>query len=259
MGLGHRQLKLLRPRWDGLTLASKDDPTPGFFVIRVDATGVARVGCHCRIGVLSPAEHRSYGRERSDSRALRASRTFPGRDRSSFEDSDGLIEAGECPDRSGLRRSSVVLVNQATQQIPASDRVVEGGRRDVFRSLRRNKVEPAMGSLAVVVLDVRLQHRAEMSFAQKEHPIEALGADRSDEPFGIGVGLRRPPRSAQDLDPLGPEYLVEDGAEPLVPVMNQVADRVRSENSIRSPSCHKFVLVDEPAQSIMAMNSRETA
>src|SRR5271170_6131162 len=64
-----------------------------------------------------------------------------------------------------------------------------------------------------------------MSFAQKEHPIEALGADRSDEPFGIGIGLRCPPRSAQDLDPLGPEYLVEDGAEPLVPVMNQVADR----------------------------------
>jgi hypothetical protein len=59
--------------------------------------------------------------------------------------SDGLIEAGGCPDRSGLRRSSVILVNQATQQVPASDRVVDGERRDVFRSLRRNKVEPAMG------------------------------------------------------------------------------------------------------------------
>ena len=42
--------------------------------------------------------------------------------------SGGLIEAGECPDRSGLRRFSVVLVNQATQQIPASDRVVDGER-----------------------------------------------------------------------------------------------------------------------------------
>jgi hypothetical protein len=45
-----------------------------------------------------------------------------------------------------------------------------------------------MGSLAVVVLDVRLQHRAKMAFAQKEQPIEALGADRSDEPFGIADG-----------------------------------------------------------------------
>lgn len=82
-----------------------------------------------------------------------------------------------------------------------------------------------MGSLAVVVLDIGLQHRSKMPFAQDENSIEALGANRSDEPFGIGVGLRCPPRRAQDLDPLGPEDLVEDWAEPLVPVMNQVADR----------------------------------
>ncbi|MDR3648765.1 MAG: hypothetical protein P4L20_06710 [Acidimicrobiales bacterium] len=64
-----------------------------------------------------------------------------------------------------------------------------------------------------------------MSFAQEEHPIETLGAHRPDEPFGIGVGFGCAPRSAQDLDPLGAEYLVEDWAEPLVPVMNQVMDR----------------------------------
>jgi hypothetical protein len=34
-----------------------------------------------------------------------------------------------------------------------------------------------------------------------------------------------PPRRAQDLDPLGPEHLVEDWAESFVPVMNQIADR----------------------------------
>ena len=56
-----------------------------------------------------------------------------------------------------------------------------------------------------------------MAFAQKEHPIDELGADRPDEPFGIGIGLRCPPWSAKDLDPLGPEYLVEDWAESLVP------------------------------------------
>src|SRR5579863_5249635 len=78
---------------------------------------------------------------------------------------DGLIEAGRCPDRSALCSYSVVLVNQATQEVPTSDRVVDGERRDVFRSFRRNKVEPSMGSLAVVVLDVRLQHRVEMAFA----------------------------------------------------------------------------------------------
>ncbi len=65
-----------------------------------------------------------------------------------------------------------------------------------------------------------------MSFAQKEHPIEALGADRPNEPFGIGVGLRCPPWCAQDLDPLGAKYLVENWAESLVPIMNQVANRL---------------------------------
>jgi len=95
--------------------------------------------------------------------------------------SDGLIEAGGCPDRGGLRSSSVVLVNQATQDVPTSDRVVDGERRDVSGSVRRNKVESAMESLAVVVLDVFLQHRSEMPFAQEEHPIEALGADRPHE------------------------------------------------------------------------------
>jgi hypothetical protein len=40
--------------------------------------------------------------------------------------SDGVIEAGGCLDRRGLRSSSVVLVNQATQEVPTSDRVVDG-------------------------------------------------------------------------------------------------------------------------------------
>ena len=65
-----------------------------------------------------------------------------------------------------------------------------------------------------------------MPFAQEENPIEALGADRPDEPFGIGIGLGCPPRCAKDLDALGAKYLVENWAESLVPIMNQVANRL---------------------------------
>jgi hypothetical protein len=39
--------------------------------------------------------------------------------------SDDLIEAGGHLDRSGLRSFSVVLVNQATQEVTTSDRVVD--------------------------------------------------------------------------------------------------------------------------------------
>jgi hypothetical protein len=40
--------------------------------------------------------------------------------------SDDLIEAGGHLDRSGLRSSSVVLVNQSTQEVPTYGRVVDG-------------------------------------------------------------------------------------------------------------------------------------
>jgi hypothetical protein len=41
--------------------------------------------------------------------------------------------------------------------------------------------------------------------------------------YALAFGARH--GRAQDLDPLGPEYLVEDWAESFVPVMHQVADR----------------------------------
>jgi hypothetical protein len=83
--------------------------------------GGVGVGRHCRIGILSPAEHHSYGRARSDSGARPPNGSFRDATDPRSRVSDGLIEAGGCPDRSDLRHSSVVLVNQATQQIPASD------------------------------------------------------------------------------------------------------------------------------------------
>jgi len=118
-----------------------------------------RVGCHFRIDVLSPTLDRSYWSCEELLRSTPSKPILPGaRPIPVSRISDSLIEAGGCPDRSGLRRFSVVLVNQATQEVPTSDRVVDGERRDVFLSLRRQKVEAAMGSLAVVVLNVRLQH-----------------------------------------------------------------------------------------------------
>jgi len=60
-------------------------------------------------------------------RSTRAKPTFPGaRPNPISRISDDLIEAGGRLDRSGLRSSSVVLVNQATQEVPTSDRVVDG-------------------------------------------------------------------------------------------------------------------------------------
>jgi hypothetical protein len=91
----------------------------------VARTTFAPVGCQFRIDVLSPAEDRSYGRAKCDSRARRVNRSFQRRDRSPISRiSDDVIEADGCLNRSGLRSSSVVLVYQTTQEVPTSDRFV---------------------------------------------------------------------------------------------------------------------------------------
>ena len=44
--------------------------------------------------------------------------------------------------------------------------------------------------LVVVVVDVRFEHALEVTFADDEESVEALGSDRADESFGVRVGLR---------------------------------------------------------------------
>ena len=65
----------------------------------------------------------------------------------------------------------------------------------------------------------------EVTFADDEESVEALGSDRADESFGVRVGLRGAPRCADDLDAFGAEDLIEGGSETLVPIMDEEADR----------------------------------
>jgi hypothetical protein len=65
-----------------------------------------------------------------------------------------------------------------------------------------------------------------MTFVDYQQTVEALSANRPDEPFGICIGSGRSPRGAQDLDAFGTEDLIEDGTEPLVPIVHQVLDPV---------------------------------
>jgi hypothetical protein len=85
-----------------------------------------RVGCHFRIDVLSHAEDRYSGVRRATPEHAEQTDLYRGVTDPHFEILDGLIEAGGCPDRSGLRGYSVVLVKKVTQEVPTSDRVVDG-------------------------------------------------------------------------------------------------------------------------------------
>ena len=73
----------------------------------------------------------------------------------------------------------------------------------------------------VVVPAVDAEHVLEMSSAEDQDPVEAVGADRADPAFGVGVRVRRLDRCADHLDGLGAEDLVEGVAELGVAVVDQ--------------------------------------
>jgi hypothetical protein len=53
--------------------------------------------------------------------------------------------------------------------------------------------------LALVVIDEFLECPSKVALAERRQSIEALVFDRSDEPFRVGVGVRRLKRRLHDL------------------------------------------------------------
>ena len=64
-------------------------------------------------------------------------------------------------------------------------------------------------ALLVVVLHVGREQLLEMASSEDHDAVEALGSRCADPPLGIRVRLWRPPGSADDLEALGLEDLVE--------------------------------------------------
>jgi hypothetical protein len=83
---------------------------------------------------------------------------------------------------------SVVLVDEAAEAVMAVD-LADGWCRRWLRGLRGPEVERAMRSLRVVVLDVDAQHALEVAAVEDQQPVEAFGADGSDETLGDGVAF----------------------------------------------------------------------
>jgi hypothetical protein len=57
-----------------------------------------------------------------------------------------------------------------------------------------------MRPVLVVVGHVHIKHTLEVPLVQNQHPIEAFRANRTHEPFGHAVRLRRANRRATNLD-----------------------------------------------------------
>ncbi len=88
-----------------------------------------------------------------------------------------------------------------------------------------------MGSVLVVVLDVFVEHPAEMATTLNQRPVEAFVTHGTDEAFGEGVGFRCSHRGADHPDAFCGEDGIEGGGEFGVPIPDQ---RVGCTNSIRA-------------------------
>jgi hypothetical protein len=72
-------------------------------------------------------------------------------------------------------------MDEAAEAIAAQDRAVGVDVPDWWPALGYLKFEPAVWPLLVVVIDVGVQHRLEMAFAQDEDPVETLSPNSPDE------------------------------------------------------------------------------
>jgi hypothetical protein len=82
-----------------------------------------------------------------------------------------------------------------------------------------------VGTVRVVVVDVRAERTFDLARACDQEPVEALAADGADETLGDGVLLRRAERRPNDLESFGSEDLVEVTGELTVPIVDEESQR----------------------------------
>jgi len=91
--------------------------------------------------------------------------------------------------------SSPVLVKEATKQVasaqPGSPSLATQGQTGGWT--RRFEPKRSVWTMLVVVLDIPPEDLLQVTTADDQHPVQALGADRTDPTLGAG---RRRSRSA---------------------------------------------------------------
>ena len=83
-----------------------------------------------------------------------------------------------------------------------------------------------MRPVLVVVLAVDTGNVLEVATAEDEDPVEAVGAERADPAFGVGVRVRRLDRCADHRHPLAADDVVEGLAELRVSVVDEEPERL---------------------------------
>jgi hypothetical protein len=121
--------------------------------------------------------------------------------------------------------SSSVLVHESAEQVASVglDRLIIASEGRFDSGIRRLQPERPVWAMGVVVLDVDPQHLLEVSSPGDQQPVQALGPDRPDPAFGVGVGVGRLYRRDQYLGAVRMEDVVEGAGELRIPIANKEA------------------------------------
>jgi hypothetical protein len=95
----------------------------------------------------------------------------------------------------------MVLVNEVAENVSPTDVFGASCRWVEERRVRGSQIEPAMGTVGVVVLHVGVQDVIEMPTTQDERPVKELSSNRSHPSLSEGVGLWGSDRGEDDFAP----------------------------------------------------------
>ena len=90
-------------------------------------------------------------------------------------------------------RGPVILVDETSEHIASSDLPRTNRCRINRLCLGSGQRERPVWPSAVVVLRVSPKHLIEVPASEDEHPVQALGSDRTDPALGEGIGVRLGP------------------------------------------------------------------
>jgi hypothetical protein len=104
-----------------------------------------------------------------------------------------------------------VVGDEAAEAVVSLD-LADGGGRRWLRVTGWLELERVVRPLRVVVRDKDAQDALEVAAGEDQQPVEAFGADGSDETFGDGVCLRCAHGHLDDPDAASAEHLIEGAA-----------------------------------------------
>ena len=121
--------------------------------------------------------------------------------------------------------SSPVLVEQATEQVSSmyDALAVVGDDGQCGGGVRRLKLERPVGTMAVVVPDVDPKDLLKVTAADDQQPVQALGTNGPNPPFGEGIRVGRLYRRHQHVHTFRAEHVIEPTAELRVPIAHKKA------------------------------------